>query len=164
MAAREHRVSRRALLGAAFAALPASALPFPASSRRRPGPSPSEDSVRWNGVLARFRQAEAVLKAAAHEPDEERVVHPERLPCRQSKGPHPRPFPRGAEAPAPHPRARPPRAQPEDRPDHRPRSRRTHRRRPLPRRAEAGREAPRGCSPLVLSVPAPVKAGVEGSS
>lgn len=73
MAARHHRVSRRALLGAAVAAPVLSVVEWPVractppSSRRRPGPSLD----RWNRALARFRRAEAALAAAAHEPDED---------------------------------------------------------------------------------------------
>lgn len=63
MAAREHRVSRRVLLGAAWT--------FPlvlAAPRRRPGPS----TEKWRRSLATFRRAEAILNAAIHEPDEDR--------------------------------------------------------------------------------------------
>ena len=59
MAARDHRVSRRALLGAAVAmALPA--------------PVPAESAARWTNALARFRQAEAAMRAAEGLPDEDR--------------------------------------------------------------------------------------------
>jgi hypothetical protein len=76
MAAREHRVSRRALLGAACA--------FPLV--RHPGLDPGSissagresripDRVRndenWRTAIARLRRAEARLKALAHEPDED---------------------------------------------------------------------------------------------
>jgi hypothetical protein len=90
MAVAEHNVSRRALLGAAFA------LPL-AASRRRPGPTflppwPTPrwipDQVRndeeggrqearffavtkWDRALATLHRAEAALAAAAHEPDED---------------------------------------------------------------------------------------------
>lgn len=71
MAVAELIVSRRALLAAAW--------PLPlAAPLRRQGPSPSsldEQSrtvTKWNNALARFRRAEAVLAAAAHEPDEDR--------------------------------------------------------------------------------------------
>lgn len=63
MAAREHRVSRRVLLGAAWT--------FPlvlAAPRRRPGPS----TEKWNRALAAFRRAQAVIDAAASEPDQRR--------------------------------------------------------------------------------------------
>ena len=63
MAAREHRVSRRVLLGAAWT--------FPlvlAAPRRRPGPS----TEKWDRNLAAFRRAQAVIDAAVHEPDQRR--------------------------------------------------------------------------------------------
>ncbi len=82
MAARDHRVSRRALLGAAWAVSTALA----ASPRKR-GSSPclvappermtswTPDQVRgdgrWGRSLAHFRRAEAALDAAAHEPDDD---------------------------------------------------------------------------------------------
>ena len=87
MAAREHRVSRRALLGAAVATTllarhPALACPQETQGRRA-GPDQAgraarwtlkqaQGRERWNDAVARFRRAEAVLKAAAHEPDEDR--------------------------------------------------------------------------------------------
>src|SRR5260370_237722 len=63
MAAREHRVSRRVLLGAAWT--------FPlvlAAPRRRPGPS----TIRWDRNLAAFRRAQSIIDAAVHEPDQDR--------------------------------------------------------------------------------------------
>lgn len=63
MAAREHRVSRLVLLGAAWT--------FPivlAAPRRRPGPS----TKRWDRNLAAFRRAQAVIDAAVSEPDQRR--------------------------------------------------------------------------------------------
>lgn len=69
MAAREHRVSRRVLLGAACVCVlpgPAGALPS-SSPRRRPG-----SMQRWHRAFAAFQCAEGLLKAAAHEPDEDR--------------------------------------------------------------------------------------------
>jgi hypothetical protein len=63
MAAREHRVSRRVLLGAAWT--------FPialAAPRRMPGPS----TEKWQKALAAFRRAHAVIDAAVSEPDQDR--------------------------------------------------------------------------------------------
>jgi hypothetical protein len=80
MAAREHRVSRRVLLGAACA-LPLTRHPelnpgsssFPAPIT---GPGWTPDQVRgdelWRKALARLRRAEAAVDAAAGEPDEDR--------------------------------------------------------------------------------------------
>ena len=68
MAAREHRVSRRVLLGAACGcafAGPAGAFPS-SSSQQRLG-----STQRWNRALAACQHAEAVLDAAIHEPDED---------------------------------------------------------------------------------------------
>jgi hypothetical protein len=75
MAAREHRVSRRVLLGAACA-LPATlAAGLPSSFPRKRESSWIPDQVRddekWQGALTRFRRAQSVLDAAAHEPDED---------------------------------------------------------------------------------------------
>ena len=78
MAAREHRVSRRVLLGAACALplirhpeLDSGSIPPPA----RPSSSWTLNQVqgddRWRNALIRFRRAEEILKAAAHEPDED---------------------------------------------------------------------------------------------
>ncbi len=76
MAAREHRVSRRALLGAAFLPLIPSDVTRSASDATNGGLPVSEECAlaceEWIRGVRRFRQAEAVLKAAAHEPDEER--------------------------------------------------------------------------------------------
>ena len=94
MAARDHRVSRRALLGAAVAAPVLSAaegltrhpglnpgstfLPSPPIRRWIPDrvrddeePVLSDDD-EWNCALIRFRVTEAVLKEHAHDPDEDR--------------------------------------------------------------------------------------------
>jgi hypothetical protein len=76
MAAREHRVSRRALLGAAL--LPLISNGVARSAGAKPNghyPVSQECSLAWEewiGALRRFHQAEAVLKFAAHEPDEDR--------------------------------------------------------------------------------------------
>jgi hypothetical protein len=68
MAAREHRVSRRVLLGAACScALAGPAGAFPSSSP----PQRLGSSRQWRDALARFRRAQSVLEAAAHEPDED---------------------------------------------------------------------------------------------
>jgi hypothetical protein len=63
MAAREHRVSRRVLLGAAWT--------FPlvlAAPRRMPGPS----TEKWSKALAAFRRAQSIIDAAVQEPDQDR--------------------------------------------------------------------------------------------
>jgi hypothetical protein len=73
MAVAELNVSRRALLGAVFAVpfIPAGGTVHAcAGSSPRRGPGPSQ--TNWNGALARFRRAEAVLSAHAHDPDEDR--------------------------------------------------------------------------------------------
>jgi hypothetical protein len=87
MAAREHRVSRRALLGAAFATAFVARHPAVASLEEAQGRGTDSSGVgratgwtlkrvqgdeQWGHKLARFRRAEAVLKAAVHEPDEDR--------------------------------------------------------------------------------------------
>jgi hypothetical protein len=93
MAAREHRVSRRVLLGAAWT--------FPlvlAAPRRTPGPS----TEKWSKALAAFRRAQAIIDAAVSEPDQDRAVYPERLPCRQSKGCPARHLQQRPPPPAPH--------------------------------------------------------------
>ncbi|MEA3031362.1 MAG: hypothetical protein QOG13_2687 [Sphingomonadales bacterium] len=107
MAAREHRVSRRVLLGAACAVPVLSAAeglipPAPSPSKGHPGLDPGSifspfapqgrwtpDRVRgdeagvqdderscavtkWDRAVATFRRAEAVINAAAHEPDQDR--------------------------------------------------------------------------------------------
>jgi len=74
MAAREHRVSRRVLLGAACA------LPLFPGEGRGPGqkakgswiPDQVRDDGKWNRALARFRRAQAVIDAAVHESDQDR--------------------------------------------------------------------------------------------
>ncbi len=79
MAAREHRVSRRALLGAACA-LPLGCLPgpdpgssllSPASERRWPPDQIRQDEA-WRRNLARLRRDEARLRALEGDPDEDR--------------------------------------------------------------------------------------------
>jgi hypothetical protein len=76
MVAREHRVSRRALLGAGFLPLISSGVPRSASGATNGRLPVSEECAPacedWTKVLRRFRQAETALKAAAHEPDEDR--------------------------------------------------------------------------------------------
>ena len=75
MAAREHRVSRRVLLGAACALPTGLARALPSSFPRKRESSWIPDQVRndeaWRKALARFRRAEARLKALKHEPDED---------------------------------------------------------------------------------------------
>jgi hypothetical protein len=78
MAAREHRVSRRVLLGAACA------LPLTRHPGLDPGPSlfssepvswiPDQvrDDEKWERNLAAFRRAQAVIDAAVSEPDQRR--------------------------------------------------------------------------------------------
>ena len=78
MAAAQHKLSRRALLGAAFAVPCAASLvegPVPSSSfprKRESSFSPSEPhgDARWKRALARFRRAETALKAAEGQPDD----------------------------------------------------------------------------------------------
>ena len=76
MAAREHRVSRRVLLGAACA-LPAGlagALPssFPRKRESSWIPDRVRDDGKWSRALAAFRRAQAIIDAAVHEPDQDR--------------------------------------------------------------------------------------------
>jgi hypothetical protein len=89
MAAREHRVSRRVLLGAACA-FPllrhpeldsgSTFFPSPTATRWIPdqvrnderGDDLSRAVTKWDLALARFRRAQSALDAAAHEPDEDR--------------------------------------------------------------------------------------------
>lgn len=61
MAARDHRVSRRALLGAAVA------VALPVSIR----PAQAEGAAPWSRALFRFREAEAAMRAAEGQPDED---------------------------------------------------------------------------------------------
>ena len=84
MADGQHKLSRRALLGAVCApvtvAFPA-VIPAEAGTSGRPAPCPSpwdpglrrdDDSFAvtiWDRALARFRIAQAALDDAAHEPD-----------------------------------------------------------------------------------------------
>lgn len=89
MAVAEHKVSRRTLLGAAFA-LPLARHPELVSGsippRARPSPrwmlkqvqhdvegqqAQSFAITKWDRALAQLRRAEAALTAAAHEPDDE---------------------------------------------------------------------------------------------
>lgn len=93
MAARDHRVSRRALLGAAvlslaegplILSLSKDALPLARHAGLDPGstsflseperwiPDQVRNDERWPKALARFRRAEALLEAHAHDPDEDR--------------------------------------------------------------------------------------------
>ena len=79
MAAREHRVSRRVLLGAACALPlirhpgldPGSSFPFP---RQLDSwiPGQARDDGKWDRALTAFRRAEAVIDAAVSEPDQRR--------------------------------------------------------------------------------------------
>ena len=99
MAAREHRVSRRVLLGAACAVPlirhpgldPGSSFPSPRQPDSRPPDRRAPRALRgnaekrgrgdekpvlgpvekWRKAVARFRRAEAILDAAIHEPDED---------------------------------------------------------------------------------------------
>jgi hypothetical protein len=85
MADGQHKLSRRALLGAVCAAPALSAVvPAQAGTPARPAPSPSpwDPGLRrddepssavtiWDRAVARFRAAQAALDAAAHEPDQD---------------------------------------------------------------------------------------------
>ena len=77
MAAGQHKLSRRALLGAVCAAPAVAVLPAEAGSAGRRsrsgaprGPGLRRDDGRWEKALAGFAAAEAALAAAAGEPDE----------------------------------------------------------------------------------------------
>jgi len=72
MAAREHRVSRRVLLGAACAVLSFAEGPAHPEFRRRIRSSAHVGHERWNRALATFRRAQAIIDAAVHEPDQDR--------------------------------------------------------------------------------------------
>lgn len=72
MAAREHRISRRVLLGAACAVLSFAEGPAHPELRRRIPSSPRAGVEEWNRAVAAFRRAQAILDAALHEPDEDR--------------------------------------------------------------------------------------------
>ena len=78
MAAREHRVSRRVLLGAACA------VPLSRYPGLDPGPSSllsesaswipgrARNDEKWPSAVASFRRAQAIIDAAVHEPDQRR--------------------------------------------------------------------------------------------
>jgi hypothetical protein len=75
MADGQHKLSRRALLGAVCAS---SVIPAEAGTSGRPAPSPARwdpgfrrDDEGWDRALVRFREAQAVLDGARSEPDEE---------------------------------------------------------------------------------------------
>jgi hypothetical protein len=80
MAAGQHKLSRRALLGAVCAAPVLSRHPGldPGSTFSSPAPQgrwiPDQvrDDERWNKALARVHKAQTTLDAAAHEPDQDR--------------------------------------------------------------------------------------------
>jgi hypothetical protein len=66
MAAAQHKLSRRALLGAACAA------PILVASGSRAGAALRESAPdrRWTGALSRYRRAEAALEKVAHTEDD----------------------------------------------------------------------------------------------
>lgn len=86
MAAREHRVSRRVLLGAACVAPVLSAVEglirhpeLDSGSMSPPAERPTrwilnrvQGDEKWQKALTRFRRAQAVIDAAVHEPDQRR--------------------------------------------------------------------------------------------
>ncbi|HMG48684.1 MAG TPA: hypothetical protein VK614_14645 [Allosphingosinicella sp.] len=72
MAAREHRVSRRVLLGAACAVLSLAEGPAHPEPGRRIPSSAHTGHERWNRALTRFRRAQSIIDAAVHEPDQDR--------------------------------------------------------------------------------------------
>jgi hypothetical protein len=72
----QHKLSRRALLGAVCASPALSVIPAQAGTSARPAPNPSpwgpgfrRDDGEWESALALFQRAQAVLDAAVHEPD-----------------------------------------------------------------------------------------------
>jgi hypothetical protein len=78
MADGQHKLSRRALLGAVCAApLIPPVIPAQAGTPARPAPSPSpgDPGLRrddeWNQALARFHEAQAILDSARSEPDQD---------------------------------------------------------------------------------------------
>jgi hypothetical protein len=83
MADGQHKLSRRALLGAVCASPALSVIPAEAGISGRPAPSPSpwDPGFRrddencavtiWDRALARFHEAQVVLDAARHEEDED---------------------------------------------------------------------------------------------
>jgi len=88
MAVREHRVSRRVLLGAACAFPLVQAAPRPVEAARRAAPAalnglqtrPSPSSrqpqsfavTKWDRALNSFRRAQQCVESAVHEPDQDR--------------------------------------------------------------------------------------------
>jgi hypothetical protein len=79
MADGQHKLSRRALLGAVCAAPSLSVIPAEAGTSGRPAPSPARrgpgfrrDDEKWDRALARFRAAQAAVDAAGGEPDQDR--------------------------------------------------------------------------------------------
>jgi len=101
MTAREHKVSRRVLLGAACA-IPLIRHPGPdpgptfssltSQNRGIPGRARNDGAAasfavtKYDRAFAAFRIAEAAVNAAAGEPDEDRAVYPERPQRGLSKG------------------------------------------------------------------------------
>jgi len=78
MADGQHKLSRRALLGAVCATPALSVIPAEAGTSGRPAPSPApwdpgfrRDDGGWEAALARFQQAQTLLDAAKSEPDQD---------------------------------------------------------------------------------------------
>jgi hypothetical protein len=73
----QHKLSRRALLGAVCASPALSVIPAEAGTSGRPAPSPSpwgpgfRRDDEWEKALARFQQAQTILDAAKSEPDQD---------------------------------------------------------------------------------------------
>ena len=75
----QHKLSRRALLGAVCASPALSVIPAEAGTSERPAPSPARggpgfrrDDEGRDRALARFQSAQAKVDAAGGEPDQER--------------------------------------------------------------------------------------------
>ena len=126
MADGQHKLSRRALLGAVCAAPVLSRHPELVSGSRSPPPGcmtswtlnqvqgdEADESFAapiWDRTLARFQKAQAAVDAASGEPDQDRYIAcPERLPWQAVEGPSSTPPPRrcAPSSPSPPPRSPP---------------------------------------------------------